>query len=143
MKTRLYTLLLFLVYISFNLYSQTSYAESQTIEFSNLSSGNNYYSGEIYCFEDTKVTFQLRKSSVSGKFHGTIIFAIGNETHIVTSESDDYFREVVQSLSKGKTTLSINVLPDVENNHRADAGILIFATNKGQVGTKNLLASIK
>lgn len=143
MKTKLYILLFFLGFFSFHSHSQPSLAESQVIEFSNLSASHNYYSGEIYCFDDTKITLQLRTSSLSGKFHGTIIFAAGNKSYTVTSENEDYFREVVQTLPKGKTTLSINLLPDIENNYRADASILIFATSKGRIGTNNILATIE
>lgn len=143
MKTKIYLLLILSVVIYVKIYSQSALAENQTIEFCNLSLGSNYYSGDIYCFEDTKVTCQLRIASLSGKFQGTIIFTIGNESYAVTSENDEYFREVVQTLSKGKTTFSINLLPDIENNHRADASILIFATNKGQIGNKNILSTME
>jgi len=144
MKANLFLLVSLLSILPVSIYAQNSeyYARTQIIEFSNLKSGNNYHSGEIYCFDETKVTFQLRTSSLNGKFHGTIIFIIGQESYSINDQTDDFFKEITLCLPKGQTTASISLLPDIGNNYRGDAYINIIATGKGTVGIKNIISSL-
>lgn len=124
-----------------NVYSQSSYAEKQVVEFSNIISGNNFYSGDIYCFENTKVSFQLRVSSFSGRFDGTVLFTLGDKSYSISGQEEDYFREVRLHLPEGKSTVSITAYPDVTNNNLCRASVTVFETNKGDIGSKNSIST--
>jgi len=142
MKPKIYILTALLGLFICNISSQTTYAEKQVIEFSNITSGNNFHTGDIYCFQNTKISFQLRISSFSGRFNGTVSFSLGDKSYTVSGREEDYLREVQVYLPKGKTTCSIFVYPDIENNNPCRASITIYGTNMGNVGSKNSITTI-
>lgn len=141
MKTKLFIVALLLGILTFGLRAQPLYIKTQIVQFANLHAGNNYYSGDIFCFGETKVIVQLRTMSLPDRFVGNIIFDLGERSFTASVQEEDYFREVVVTLPKGKTNMSITVMPDISNTGSANASIIIFSANRGSVGSKNVLST--